>query len=872
VVASQGSREITILLNNGDGTFSNSRAFPVPSSVGEVRIGDLDGVNGQDVVAALFNRDPLIPDIAIFFNQGKGTFGAPVSFEVASDAQGLRVADMDGDADLDIVIASSDSDEVIILTNQGNGVFDPPLGVILSETRYLDVGDLDNDGDNDIATARAPGGGTLITLVRNDGGGVYTGVGVGTESIRSSYPIIVDLNGDGINDISTFETSPGAVSVRIGKGNLQFDVVEIYPTASLTRLQQVADLNLDGRPDVIATLSGFVPGIGNGMTVHLNPGNGTLPVSFIHPTTAIGLQLAAADFDGDGDIDIASADQALSTVSLHRNRLIPLTISSATLLENAPGNGIGDPGEQMALGFDLPIVIAGEPVTINAFDFVLTTGSLGSDSTLSVNPLNPREALITIGSTASGLDASTLGIDIAGAATTGLIVDAVTGNDAEDSGVVGVDDRTLSVVSAVGEHTVNIDPTLGGTASVSSDEETYQFTRHQLIIPPSALDGAPLDITMGPPLDAPAALFDLPSAVAITNSRGPNLVFSSPVTLELQYDPDSAPRDWGAPERVFRAVQIGLPPSGGAAQGPSMGNVEFFDQSDVTFDTESNTMKIQIDSLDPLSTGGMPGTFATLPVNPVEERTIFLAAGSGGAALTVGDPALTPGTAGGSADSLYALHRVEFPGFTEVGGPGAGVTQVTMRTATLFDRTAFLGQSFPLPSGALFVVETRNDSGVLTPFMAPVNLEVMFLDTGEMMPSQSDFNDLVDFDGNVGVDFQMRLVHDIDATVNSNFAFYTGPGSDDQMVGGGGGPIPLGGVIAQPGILRVEGVTNLTGSNGLGSWGVVADTSLTAGFDQLIAHILGEITLGGAAFLSLDGNMDGDLDAADVVDHVNESP
>ncbi|NIQ20259.1 MAG: VCBS repeat-containing protein, partial [Gammaproteobacteria bacterium] len=78
---------------------------------------DLDGVNGPDLAVANFVGD----DVSVLLNQGDGTFAPAVAYEAGDFPQSVAIGDLDGVNGPDLAVAN-DSD-VSVLFNQGDGTF-----------------------------------------------------------------------------------------------------------------------------------------------------------------------------------------------------------------------------------------------------------------------------------------------------------------------------------------------------------------------------------------------------------------------------------------------------------------------------------------------------------------------------------------------------------------------------------------------------------------------------------------------------------------------------------------------------------------------------------------------------------------------------
>jgi hypothetical protein len=193
---------------------------------------------------------------------------------------------------------------------------------------------------------------------------------------------------------------------------------------------------------------------------------------------------------------------------------------------------------------------------------------------------------------------------------------------------------------------------------------------------------------------------------------------------------------------------------------------------------------------------------ATLPIEPINERTIYITSGGvgGGSPNATGSQAaqITPGDG-----SLYERHLVEFPGYslTTAGDPSR--IEVTMRSATLFERsTVGAGNSFPVQSGALVVIETRDARGQLIGFDDEAHITVQFVERPEPWRT-----DVVTLSGTPGEAGKMRLVGDM----------HVGSDVDFQLLGG------LQFVDVGAGTVTSREYLGLTGADGIGAWGAVVD-------------------------------------------------
>ncbi len=93
---------------------STAVSYDAGDSPSSVAIGDLDGVNGPDLaVANQFSGD----DVSVLLNQGDGTFAAAVVYAAGDSPSSVAIGDLDGVNGPDLAVANRDSDDVSVLLN-----------------------------------------------------------------------------------------------------------------------------------------------------------------------------------------------------------------------------------------------------------------------------------------------------------------------------------------------------------------------------------------------------------------------------------------------------------------------------------------------------------------------------------------------------------------------------------------------------------------------------------------------------------------------------------------------------------------------------------------------------------------------------------
>ncbi len=215
-----GSGVDRLYINNGSGVFADQTASRLPGSSVSQSIDcdffDMDGDLDLDLIMA--HRDPISQ---LWENDGAGIFTDVTSGNLPPEGPctySFEVADIDGDDDLDLLAVRGSNER--IYRNDGTGSFVEITKTALPNNPLQDDNDgdfldIDNDGDLDIAIARLGSGGERLYL--NDGAGVFT-LTPGLITVLSDSTLDIefgDLNGDGRRDIVTAQGESGSFRNRI---------------------------------------------------------------------------------------------------------------------------------------------------------------------------------------------------------------------------------------------------------------------------------------------------------------------------------------------------------------------------------------------------------------------------------------------------------------------------------------------------------------------------------------------------------------------------------------------------------------------------------------------------------------------------------
>ncbi len=220
-VANFHSNTVSVLLNNGDGTFAHKVDYETGRNPRSVFIADLDGDGDNDLaVANQFSRVILWSSVSVLLNNGDGTFAHKVDYETGRNPRSVFIADLDGDGDNDLAVANwgrfhHPGKTVSVLMNNGDGTFAYKMDYDAGwQPSSVFIADLDGDGDNDIAVANS--GFTFpsaVSSLLNNGDGTFAHKVDYTAGDDPSSVFSADLDGDGDNDLAVANSGSDIVSV-----------------------------------------------------------------------------------------------------------------------------------------------------------------------------------------------------------------------------------------------------------------------------------------------------------------------------------------------------------------------------------------------------------------------------------------------------------------------------------------------------------------------------------------------------------------------------------------------------------------------------------------------------------------------------------
>jgi MYXO-CTERM domain-containing protein len=312
------AQDLEIFANNGSGMLNGISAAAVGGFTGrnrQVAIGDVDGDGDND----MYVPDGAGNPDALFINDGTGVFTDEIATRLpgaASNAGAVRFGDLDGDGDLDLVIAdgygSSGNPETLhFYENDGTGVFSEIVGAAPGNAAGTDIDDIDIadfDRDFDLDVFINPHSGNP-SLWLNDGTGMFSSSPVPAVGGGSQFhynPGVCDVDNDGDLDILIDNTGGGYTEQLLlndGAGGFTDASGQITGNSGADdNGVMCADIDNDGDFDAVVINVG---GASSNLRLFDNDGAGNFTaVPGVFPSLGCALWAEFGDLSNDGRLDV----------------------------------------------------------------------------------------------------------------------------------------------------------------------------------------------------------------------------------------------------------------------------------------------------------------------------------------------------------------------------------------------------------------------------------------------------------------------------------------------------------------------------------------------------------------------------------------
>ncbi|MBN2709436.1 MAG: VCBS repeat-containing protein [Calditrichaceae bacterium] len=347
----------TINVNNGNGNFLPANHIPVGNNPWSVFASDLD--NDQDMDLAVVNK--YADSITVLINSGQGVFSDRMDYLTGDNPNTIVSSDLDNDENMDLIVTNSTSDNISVFMNAGNGTFLPKADYPSGDYSSAHISaDINNDGYPDVAVLNAFSDDMSILLNNKDG----------TFNHKTDYPIgkypnflaSGDFNNDGYVDLAVTngDLSDDTLFIFKNNGNGTFALNAAYETLLKPYSICAADFNGDGSLDL--AVSHF---FNSNFSLFLNDGHGAFERTADYPVANFHqFAICAADFDSDNDLDIA-------VPYMQSQYPMPIPDTVAIFFNNGGGNF--STRQNFAIGYQCRSVFTSDLNGDSAMDIIVTS-------------------------------------------------------------------------------------------------------------------------------------------------------------------------------------------------------------------------------------------------------------------------------------------------------------------------------------------------------------------------------------------------------------------------------------------------------------------------------------------------------------------
>ena len=383
-----------LLIGNGSGGFTTST------------ISNLYSNGVYDIISADFNNDGKLDlvmaagDVYLLIGNGTGGFSLPTSISSVNSGFSVKrivVADFNNDGKKDLA-ALSDTEMKVLIGNGVGGFSVSPVTTLSGNSGFgsITTADFNADGKMDLVTSKCVGFNSCLGYLSIFIGNGMGGFSATTDIQNGFYPQSItsaDLNNDGKIDIATLNS--GSLSIALGNGFGGFSVNTIYDGGSDKNFITTGDFNNDGNLDLVLR-SGV-----SSTSILLGDGSGTYSAfpnfdyNYVINSESSGIAVVAADFNGDGKMDLATSNSIAGSVGVFLGVIKIVTtqtnVSTCFGGNNGTATATGACGTNFSYSWNTsPIQTSATATGLSAgtYTVTVTQGNTSNSSTITITQPN----------------------------------------------------------------------------------------------------------------------------------------------------------------------------------------------------------------------------------------------------------------------------------------------------------------------------------------------------------------------------------------------------------------------------------------------------------------------------------------------------